>query len=97
MRVVHRACPPEEKLIQFTCDNCKSTLEARVSEGHKICDTRDGNYREFRCEVCKHKIRIAESVIYTLYVQMETPKENQWAKKSPYDASKQRLFCRTDH
>ena len=52
MKIIKRGTPPEKKVIRFTCKNCKSELEAFVSEGRYEGSCRNESYLVFKCLIC---------------------------------------------
>jgi hypothetical protein len=56
MKIFFRGIPKEQRLIQATCQHCKSVIEFTVSEGIVTHDQRDGDYVTIDCPVCNCKI-----------------------------------------
>lgn len=58
MEIIERGTPPEEKVYEGRCMNCKTKVRFKRSEGKVTFDQRDGNFVTVKCPVCRHAINV---------------------------------------
>lgn len=58
MRIIKEGIKPEDIEIETTCNNYKSVLGVKISDGKTTYDQRDGNYVTIVCPVCQKSINI---------------------------------------
>lgn len=56
IEIISRGVPDSEKLAEFSCGDCRTTMRAKKSDGDYIFDQRDGDAIKFKCPVCKRDI-----------------------------------------
>lgn len=61
MKIIRKGTKKEDKRCQFTCTECRSVIEAKKNEGHRVDDPRDGDAIGFICPVCGVKNWVAVS------------------------------------
>ena len=53
VKVIELGSKVEEKVVRFTCPECRSVLEATKKDGQFVTDELDGDYIRFVCPVCE--------------------------------------------
>ena len=62
MEILKRGSIPERSHT-FTCKGCRSKLRAKLSEGRRVQDWRDGDSYVFTCPVCTQETWVDARVI----------------------------------
>lgn len=58
MEILKEGEKPEDRVAEFTCQNCKAELRAKRSEGEIISHTRNDDYVMFSCPCCTGTIHV---------------------------------------
>ena len=71
MRIVHKKDNHQNRVAQWVCHNCGSTIESNIHEGTYVDDQRDGSYVKVQCPNCGAQNTVA-SHLYRLPINTKT-------------------------